>query len=132
GTPINNWAGVLSVTINGISQKAFCTDINNEIRRGCNSNSTFGATDPLVACTLQYFPPVAGLSSDEAAARQATIWYFSDDFSMTSPSGVKSIHEEQVAFILAQYEAGLCGALPTPSLTIDPSSAVNFLVPDGS
>lgn len=127
------WAGVLNVTLNGTEQKAFCTDIHNGISgETCFSNSTIGAADPLVACMVQYYPPVGGLSKEEAAARQAAVWYFSDGFEVTSPPLVKSIFEIFVAVTLARQATGQCDALLTPTVAVSPSSAVNFLASDGN
>lgn len=127
------WAGVFNVRVDNVPQQAFCTDINNPISTGqCYQNSSVGATDVLVACTLQYYPPQSGLTNLEASARQTAVWSFSDGFILTAPSDVVNRYNVIRNDILAKNGMGLCDPLAIPALSLDPSEAVNFLAPDGN
>ncbi|MHC1732987.1 MAG: hypothetical protein AB9888_13295 [Bacteroidales bacterium] len=134
------WAGVLNVTVNSVAQDAFCTDLNNGIdltnppSKPCYSNSTLGVTNDKVACTLQYYPPVNNLAGEEAAARQAAVWHFSDGFTLTTTGTIATRYNDIVADIDAKYSAtpSQCAAVLTPSISISPTSAVVFLTPAGS
>ena len=82
------WAGTFKVRANDAPLQAFCTDIHNGISQNtCYEPAVFEEPNAKVACTLQYYPPSnlsGGLSnqSQEAAARQAVIWHFSDSFNL--------------------------------------------------
>lgn len=136
GTPRTWTADVFNVTVAGVEQQAFCTDINNPIRQGqCYQQSSLGVTDPLVACTLQSYPPASTLSNEEAAARQAAVWHFADGFTLLDQSPTSPEVMQRYTAILAdintQAENGTCAALLAPSIAIDPPDAVTFLTPDG-
>ncbi|MBK8051458.1 MAG: hypothetical protein IPK16_32815 [Anaerolineales bacterium] len=124
-------AGVFQANVNGVSQYAFCTDIRNGISLGtCYSNSTLGVPDPKVACTMEYYPPAAGLGNDEAAARQSAVWHFSDGFVLSSPAELLPRTNAIIQDIEAKYANGLCfGA--APRIEVEPASAVNFLETPG-
>lgn len=125
-----HWAGVFNVTLGGLAQRAFCTDINNPISTNkCYKNSAMGVTSPLVACTLQYYPPEDGLSNSEAAARQAAVWYFADGFVVAASDAVKPRADAIVADVRARHAAGECAELAVPRMTLTPPSATNYLVP---
>ncbi|MCB0186962.1 MAG: hypothetical protein KDE31_21995, partial [Caldilineaceae bacterium] len=125
------WAGTLEVTVDEQPVAAFCTDLVHSIDADCYPDIAAGPPDPLVACALQYYPPEMNLSDTEAAARQATIWHFTDDMTLHGPSDVKALYDVYVADVLAKQAAGACDAYLTPALTIAPESAINTLVPDG-
>ncbi len=125
-----HWAGVFNVTLDGLAQKAFCTDINNPISTNkCYKNSAMGVTNPLVACTLQYYPPEDGLSNSEAASRQAAVWYFADGFVVAASDAVKPRADAIIADVQARHAAGECAELAVPRMTLTPPSATNYLVP---
>lgn len=127
-----HWAGILNVKVNGVAQPSFCTDFLNDIVEGaCYNNSTVGVTDPSVACTLQYYPPVSGLTVTEAVARQSVVWYYSDGWTLASSDAAHTRYAQILADVENKIANGQCAAVQTPSLDIDPSDAVNFLAPDG-
>jgi hypothetical protein len=127
GTPHNPWAGVLLVTIG--SQKnvpAFCIDLVNSIRLGDCFNSG-GPTSPQVTYILNKYPPLSGnvLTDAEAAARQAAVWWYTDNFTTTSPSAVRT----RAIQIIGDTDANCASTslAQVPQLSIAPASAVNFL-----
>jgi len=129
------WAGVLNVRADGISRRAFCTDIHNGISQGsCYASSTFGVTGGWVAQTISDYPPALGLTDTEAAARQAAVWYFSDGL-VLDPSYNASLYartQQIIASIEAKCSSGGCDPLLPPVLSLDPASEVNWLAPDGA
>lgn len=131
-TPQIFFATVFNLTVNGVSQFGFCTDLAHHITLGCFNNSTFETLDPLVSCTIQYYPPLGTLSNDEAAARQAAVWHYSDGFIPTDPATILPIYKAIIADITDKSTHDLCDSLQNPSLTITPSNATIFLLPNGS
>ncbi|MHC1732981.1 MAG: Ig-like domain-containing protein, partial [Bacteroidales bacterium] len=132
GAVKNVWGGVFEVTLESAIQHAFCTDIKNGISQGCYSNSELGVTAPKVACTLQYYPPDTTVSNEEAASRQAAVWYFSDAYVTTGPTGIKTRSDAIIQDIETKYAAGSCSTVVNPTLNITPTTAVNFLADDGA
>jgi hypothetical protein len=129
----SHWAGIFNVTVDGRAQQAFCTDFLNDILEGaCYRNSTVGVVDPNVACTIQYYPPRAGLTAAEAAARQSVIWYYSDGWRLSSTDAVYARYAAILADVQAKIDAGQCAAVQTPALDITPTDAVNLLEADGN
>ncbi|HUN24451.1 MAG TPA: thioester domain-containing protein, partial [Anaerolineales bacterium] len=127
------FAGVFNIRIDGTPTYGFCTDINNPIGTGtCYNPSQVGVTDPYVACVLEYYPPTSGLTNLEAAARQASVWHFSDGFELSTSDAVYSRYQEIVTDINNKYVSGQCSSVQTPTLELDPPTAVNFLIPDGN
>lgn len=137
-------ARVLNVTLRGSEQAAFCTDINNQITPGqCYADGVIGAIQPKVACLLQFYGPAdlfqrpAGLSEDqEAAARQAAVWHFSDGFVLAGAGKTEAaIHDRYLAIVAdveAKYASGACAAWTLPSLQLEPSTGVSTLIEDGA
>ena len=137
-------ARVLHVTLRGSEQAAFCTDINNPITPGqCYADSVIGAIQPRVACLLQFYGPAdlaqrpAELSEDqEAAARQAAVWHFSDGFVLAGPGKTgAAIYDRYLAIVAdveAKYASGACDAWALPSLQLEPSAGVSTLIEDGA
>lgn len=140
GASKNVWAGVLRITVNGAPHYGFCTDLHNPIGTGQCFNAPTGVSRPQVACSMFYYPattpltPVAPATNanQEGAARQAAVWYFSDDFTTTGPTAIATRARAIIDDINVKYASGLCPEVGMPSLTIDPIAAVNALTPDGS
>ncbi len=137
-------ARVLNVTLRGSEQAAFCTDINNQITPGqCYADSVIGAIQPRVACLLQFYDPAdlsqrpTELSADqEAAARQAAVWHFSDGFALAGAGKTEAaIYDRYLAILAdveAKYASGACAAWALPSLQLAPSAGVSALIEDGA
>lgn len=144
GVALTAPARVLNVTLRGSEQAAFCTDINNQITPGqCYADSVIGAIQPKVACLLQFYGPAdlsqrpAGLSADqEAAARQAAVWHFSDGFVLAgagkTEAAIYDRYRAIIADIQAKYASGACNAWALPSLQLEPAAGVSTLIEDGA
>jgi len=76
------WGGVIIVDLDGEQAGTFCTDLLHPIKVG----DQIVATDQKIDCRINWlvhnYPPEIGplLSNNEAAARQAAVWHFSDGF----------------------------------------------------
>ncbi|MCS6827499.1 MAG: Cys-Gln thioester bond-forming surface protein, partial [Caldilinea sp.] len=119
---VSYWAGTFKVSANDVAMQAFCTDIHNGIQPGkCYEPAVFEEPNAKVACTLQYYPPSnlsGGLSNvnQEAAARQAAIWHFSDGFQLASSgydnsANIFSRYQTIVADIAAKMAKGQCASV---------------------
>jgi cysteine-rich repeat protein len=131
------FVGVFHITIDGGAETdAYCVDMRDVIRVGDSEPQV----PPDYACEVVFvlnntFPrpnAVSGRLGDtnrEAAAVQSAIWSFTDRFTVTSPSDVVA----RVAQIVGAARS-TCGAIPPvpQSLTITPSSAVNYLPGDAT
>lgn len=132
GNQVGVTAGVLNITVNGKPFYGFCTDLHNPISGGQCFAAPVGLSRVEVACVMQNYPAVAGLSQNEAAARQGAVWFFSDNFVTESPAAVVTRVNAIVADIQAKRAAGQCPDVTIPSLTVEPVSDVNVLLPNGS
>ncbi len=132
-TPHNNiWAGTFRVTLDGgSSQLAFCTDLHNPIGERCYSNSSVGVTSPAVACMLQHYPPAADMTDREAAARQAAVWYFSDNFNISGTGQTATRARAIIADVENKIATNQCAPVQTPTIGFEPASQVTFLGPLG-
>jgi hypothetical protein len=115
------WAGVIYVRIpatpDGERVAAFCIDLAHPIRVG----DEFTAADPTpcqITWILENYPPGPDLTDEEAAARQAAVWWFSDGFTVSSSSPeVRALAEE----IIAAVPSPCILPQEAPELTIDPA-----------
>lgn len=134
------WGGVLRITVDGAPYYGFCTDLHNPISTGQCFNALIGISLPQVACSMYYYPAESPLTyvapatnvNQEGAARQAAVWYFSDNFVTTSPSAVANRAQNIIDDINNRYANGTCPEVGIPSVTIDPPAAVNALESDGA
>lgn len=132
GNQIGVTAGVLNITVNGKPYYGFCTDLHNPISGGQCFAAPVGLSRVEVACVMQNYPAVSGLSNNEAAARQGAVWFFSDGFVTESPAAIVTRVNAIVTDIQAKRAAGQCPDVTIPSLTIEPVSDVNVLEADGA
>ena len=116
------WAGVIHVTINGMETPVFCIDLHHHIYKG-HCFQALGPTSEAVTWLLNNYPPSFSLTNDEAAARQAAIWYFSDGFVIASPASVAARAQE----IINSVPDPLYLPLNPPKLTITPASRMASL-----
>ncbi|MDM8531452.1 SdrD B-like domain-containing protein [Anaerolineales bacterium HSG25] len=87
-----HWAGVIVLDIDGQWAGTFCTDLHHPI-----GLDPVVATNQKVDCRTNwlvhnYPPQIGSLTNHEAAARQAAVWHFSDNFSPSrfDPIGVRA------------------------------------------
>ena len=113
---------MIHVTINGMETPVFCIDLHHHIYKG-HCFQALGPTSEAVTWLLNNYPPSFSLTNDEAAARQAAIWYFSDGFVIASPASVAARTWE----IINSVPDPLYLPLNPPKLTITPASVVTFL-----
>lgn len=132
GNEMGVTAGVLNITVDGKHFYGFCTDLHNPISGGQCFSAPVGLSRVEVACVMQNYPAVGGLTNAEAAARQGAVWFFSDNFVTTSPAGVVTRVNAIVADIQAKRASGQCPDVAIPSLTIEPVSDVNVLESNGA
>jgi len=116
------WTGVLRAQINGYDTPVFCIDLLHHISAG-DCFQALGQTSEEITWILNNYPADFSLSNDEAAARQAAIWYFSDGWVINSPANVAA----RTQAIIASVPQPLYLPLNPPSLAITPSSVVNTL-----
>lgn len=127
GNPVNAaFSGVLVVDIQGTWVLAYCTDLFRPIAAGDCLNAG-GSVSPQVNWLIQNYPPLGDLADDEAAARQAAVWYFTNGFIATDPR-----IQTRTQFIISQVPANPDPAALVPRMTISPEHAINILPIDTS
>ena len=130
GIESRQFAAVLNVRVDDTTQEAFCTDIHSPLTKGaCYGNSNIGVTQPIVACALQNYPATGFTQYSErfeVAARQAAIWYFSDDFRLNSDDPVYNRYTTIVQDIQNKFDNGQCSAIQNWQLLMDPAGEVSF------
>jgi cysteine-rich repeat protein len=126
------FVGSLHIRVDGGTETdAYCVDLHDEIRIG-DSEPQAPSDYP---CEVVYvlnntFPnpnTIAGRLFDrnrEAAAVQAAIWRFTDDFTVTSPADIVGRAEQIIDAARAR-----CGTVPVvpQTMTLMPPSAINYL-----
>lgn len=134
--PYSAFAGVLEMRVDNVSQQAFCMDIRAPLDQGtCYDRATIGVIEPKASCVLQYYPPTELTTPEdrpEIAARQAAIWYFSDDFRLAITDNVFSRYQTIVEDIETKFAEGKCTPIDNWQLTVDPVATVHELVSDGA
>jgi hypothetical protein len=122
GVPIKPWAGILITQIQNQQVPAFCLDLDHDILAG--DCFTFnGPTSCEVSWLLNNYPPDFSLGVKEAASRQAAIWYYSDNFVVTSPPEIVTRTQE----ILNAVPKPCNLPINPPQITLAPSSGENTL-----
>lgn len=122
GVPIKPWAGILITQINNQQVPTFCIDLDHDISVG--DCFTFnGPTSCEVSWLLNNYPPDFNLGVKEAAARQAAIWYYTDNFVVTSPPEIITRTQE----ILNTVPQPCSLPVNPPQITLTPSSGENLL-----
>ena len=128
------FAGILQISIDGGPQTdAYCVDLLHRI----TVNDILPQIPPDYPCEVVYilnnaFPTadnIAGALGDsnrEAAAVQAAIWKFTDDFNTTAPADVASRAGQIIA--AAQNRCETVPLVPQ-SIDLSPASATNYLDP---
>lgn len=127
------FTGVIYVTINSQTKSVFCINLLNPIGPGDCFNSD-GSTTPQLTWLLQNYPPDPSQSAFENAARQSAVWYYSDGFVATAPTGVSEggvTFLARVSQIITAVPADPGATIQPPVMNIDPPSAVNIL-PDNT
>ncbi|MEM7128996.1 MAG: SdrD B-like domain-containing protein [Chloroflexota bacterium] len=128
GRPFTNHARIFRLTVDGVEQDAFCTDLYNPIgTKQCHSNSQIGVTDPKVACVLQYYPPSSITEDDEAAAVQSAIWHFSDGFELSPTESIFGRYQSIIADVETKFAGGACTPIDNWQLIADADTHVHFL-----
>jgi hypothetical protein len=128
GSSKSNFAGVITGTLNGQTQKFYCIDLLHEVNPGNHPTYTDqNSTPPLITYVLNnYFPyktGYTGMLSDvnqEAASVQAAIWHFSDgvDANSITDATIKS----RTLAIIADANANANNVTPVQTLQIIPAS----------
>lgn len=108
---------------------SFCTNIMNMTYYGEKYNMSSERADCKVAYVASQYPPLLvfpGLSktaaNNEAAARQAAVWHFSDGYVTTGPATIKARAD---AIIADANQNANCASLDKPlALTIESTNTV--------
>ncbi len=124
GVPIKPWAGILITQINNQQVPAFCIDLDHDISAG-DCFTLNGPTSCEVAWLLNHYPPDFNLSMKEAIARQAAIWYYTDNFVVTPPTDPDIITRTQEILNTVPQPCSL--PINPPQLILAPSSGENTL-----
>lgn len=126
GTFAIAFAGLLQ-TNQAAPQYLFSMDLSNAAASApdCYQRDASIAIPPRAAWLVAHYPPEAGLTDTEAAARQAAIWAVTDGYVTSGPTAVK----ERAAAILATIPDPVPQeyALPQAELSITPAMAFNPL-----
>lgn len=109
---------------------SFCTNINNPTYYGEKYNMSSEMADCKVAYVVSNYPPLLtfpGLSktaaNNEAAARQAAVWHFSDGYITTGPTAIKARTD---AIIADANQNANCASLGKPiALALQSTSTVS-------
>ena len=123
GTDGNSyWAGAIRLWINDIATPVFCIDLYNHTGSG-DCFQALGPTSEAVTWLLNNYPPDFSLTTKEAAARQAAVWYFSDGFAINPADAVAARANE----IIKSVPQPVNLPLNPPTLSISPSNVISFL-----
>lgn len=121
------FAGLFLGTLNSVSTKFYCIDINTHLARNEDYWDEGSTPSEITYILNNYFPfktGYAGILSNlnkEAAAIQFAIWHFSDNTDINSISGADDIKNRANA-IVADAIANHNNVVPLQSLLILPSS----------
>ena len=141
GATSDEWAGTIYLDITGGSRaNTFCTDVNHNIGGGDQVTASDQVMDCRMRWLLLHYPPrrdateyqndtAPGRLADvkqEMAARQATVWYFSDGFVITSTQTTPMIVYTRTLDIIAAVNAqsNPCEA-DAPNVAITPNNTTN-------
>ena len=121
------FAGLFLGTLNSVSTKFYCIDINTHLARNEDYWDEGSTPSEITYILNNYFPfktSYAGILSNlnkEAAAIQFAIWHFSDNTDINSISGADDI-KNRANVIVADANANHNNVVPLQSLLILPSS----------
>ncbi|MCV6639329.1 SdrD B-like domain-containing protein [Candidatus Albibeggiatoa sp. nov. NOAA] len=141
GEPYNvGWAGVIKLGLydddgNLISTAGtYCTDLQHPTSVG----TTYNTSKEEMSCSLKYlvnnYPAeFSGLTSTEAAARQAAVWFLADGFNASTPISVANRKDAIVADVLANadcsnYEEPLHLSVSTNTVVTYEGETVTYTV----
>ena len=120
------FAGLLKGTLNSVSTKFYCIDINTRLARNEDYWDEGNTPSEITYILNNYFPfktSYSGMLSNlnkEAAAIQFAIWHFSDNVDLNEISGSNDIENRAIA-IVADANANHANVVPLQSLLILPS-----------
>ena len=128
GSSKSNFAGVITGTLNGQTQKFYCIDLLHEVNPGNHPTYTDqNSTPSLITYVLNNYYPYktsyTGMLSDvnqEAASVQAAIWHFSDGVDANSITDA-TIKNRTLA-IIADANSNANNVTPVQTLQIIPAS----------
>ena len=114
------FAGLFNGTLNSVSTKFYCIDINTHLARNEDYWDEGNTPSEITYILNNYYPfktTYAGKLSDinkEAAAIQFAIWHFSDNVDLSEISGANDIENRAIA-IVADANANHNNAVPLQS-----------------
>ncbi|MBA4407147.1 hypothetical protein C0389_07730, partial [bacterium] len=120
------FAGLFKGTLNSVSTKFYCIDINTHLARNEDYWDEGNTPSEITYILNNYYPfktNYGGKLSDlnkEAAAIQFAIWHFSDNVDLDEISGSNDIENRAIA-IVADANANHANVVPLQSLLILPS-----------
>ncbi|MGE0880390.1 MAG: Cys-Gln thioester bond-forming surface protein [Acidimicrobiia bacterium] len=146
-TLTNRFAGTLRVQINGVNASAYCIDLTRPIKGGVNltekdwsaaveGSLTTSDLDKIGRILANNYPnptpagfALSGSASEQAAAVQAAIWHFSDNFTLTPSAGqatLKANYDKILSFVdgAAPDYAAFGGNPVSPTLDVTPNNIV--------
>ncbi len=120
------FAGLFNGTLNSVSKKFYCIEINTSLARNEDYWDEGNTPSEITYILNNYYPfktSYAGMLSldKEAAAIQFAIWHFSDNVDLVEISGSNDIESRALA-IVANANANHNNVIPLQSLLILPSS----------
>jgi hypothetical protein len=110
---LHHWPGVFKMNFGGTDVGAFCVDVHTLTYNNTHYKESSKALPCEIAWILHHYPPeLQGLSTTEAAARQAAIWHFSDNglFVNNRPEVI-----ERAWQIINSIPANPCADIPGPA-----------------
>ncbi len=122
----------------GRTVPVFCTDLHHNVAFGDEFVASDDEMDCRVKWLLIHYPPrfSGGMWPDrpdalddrvkEMAARQAAVWYFSDNFSLVSPTDPEIIDRANVIIAAANAVTDPCSA-DAPNVEIEADETVHLL-----
>ena len=121
------FAGLFLGTLNSVSTKFYCIDINTHLARNEDYWDEGSTPSEITYILNNYFPFKSGYAGElsdvnkEAAAIQFAIWHFSDNTDLNEISGANEIKNRAIA-IVADANINHGNVVPLQSLLVLPSS----------
>ena len=121
------FAGLFLGTLNSVSTKFYCIDINTHLARNEDYWDEGSTPSEITYILNNYFPFKSGYAGElsdvnkEAAAIQFAIWHFSDNADLNEISGANEIKNRAIA-IVADANINHGNVVPLQSLLVLPSS----------
>gem|GEM_PF-1874122 len=106
-----------------VKTPTFCTDLTTSIDAGSCFQPAGATACPITWLLNNGYGPSADLTDEEAAARQAAIWYFSDNLHVKSSDPAYARAQE----IIAAVPDPCTMPASVPVMTLDPTSDVDYL-----